>query len=326
MHRVVVVGSGRFAREHVQALAASGRFTVSAVVGSDLPRARSVAALADGAQGTTDLAEVLPDADGVVVVNATDRHAQAVVTAARAGKPVLCDKPVCLTLDELTRVERAVAEGGASLLVGQTVRFQPSVRALAEQIGAGAIGDPRYAHITWYTGHVWPGGWRGWQHDVARSGGHPVHNGVHAFDAAVHLLGKMPTRVFCRPQPTWSSEMPVPDGFHALVRFGDEALAVVELSYALRQPGAMLRRWVVGGERGTLSHDTTDEQEVWSAQAAVSPASIDGALAAELDHWADVIEGRAEPVTTPAQVRAALATGIASQRSLVSGRPEEVEL
>lgn len=228
------------------------------------------------------------------------------------------DKPAALTLGQLDAMVAATA--GTSLMVGQTVRFQPAVARLARAARSGQVGAPRLLHITWYTGHAWPGGWRSWQLDPALSGGHPVHNGTHIVDAATWLLGSAPTEVFARGLRTFSPDMESPDSFHIQLRTADGGLATLELCYALRQRGDMLRRVVLVGTEGTLHHSTQDEPGLSSDASRPAPLSLEGALRDQLAHWADVISGTAQPIVRTDQVRAALAGALAAQRSLVTGR------
>ncbi|MGH2311153.1 Gfo/Idh/MocA family protein, partial [Enterococcus faecalis] len=86
--------------------------------------------------------------------------------AGRAGKHVHVEKPVALSLADFDAM--VAATRSTSLMVGQTVRFQPAVATLARSLHAGEVGRPRLVHVSWYTGYVWPGGWRGWQLDPAR--------------------------------------------------------------------------------------------------------------------------------------------------------------
>ncbi|MEB0014965.1 Gfo/Idh/MocA family oxidoreductase, partial [Glaciimonas sp. Cout2] len=82
------------------------------------------------------------------------------------------------------------------------------IAELQQQVASGDIGDPKLLHVTWYTGHVWPNGWRGWQLDTALSGGHPVHNGTHSIDLAVWLMNSRPVEVFARQFATFAANMP----------------------------------------------------------------------------------------------------------------------
>ncbi len=321
---VAVIGSGGIARDHVKALAALDGIRVVAVVGSDPVRTAEVAALAPGARADSDPGAAIadPSIGAVDICGHTVQHPRWAIAAGRAGRQVMVEKPAALDLDSLDRMIDATA--ATSLLVGQTVRFQPAVAELQRQLVAGEIGIPRLIHITWYVGHVWPGGWRGWQHDPAQSGGHPVHNGIHAFDLVVWLTGRRPSRVFTRGFPSFAADMSVPDSFHVTVRLDDGSLALIELSYALRRPGDLLRRLVVTGTTGTLVHSTADEPGLVSDRQHAEPASTGGAFTGQMRHWRDVITGRCAPITTPEQIRSALAGSLAAQQSLTTGRPVTV--
>lgn len=323
--RVAVLGSGTIARDHVAALTRLPGVQVAVVHGSDLDRAAAVAALAPGSTPTTDLDAVLrdPTIQAVDVVNATPDHARFTIAAGRAGKHVHVEKPAALSLGDFD--DMVAATTGTSLMVGQTVRFQPAVAALARAVAEGRIGRPRLAHVSWYTGYVWPGGWRGWQLDRDRSGGHPVHNGTHCLDLVVWLFGRRPRRVFARSFPSYAAGMPVHDSFHLTVRFDDDSLALLEISYALRQHADVLRRFVVAGTDGTLSHSTQDDPGLVSAGARPAPSSVEDAMTHQLTHWVDVVRGQADPIVRLDEVRSALATALAAQESLDTGRAVEVE-
>jgi predicted dehydrogenase len=323
MFSVAVVGTGAFAREHVLALRALPDVRVSHVAGSDLRQASELAALVPGAEATDDLARAVAadEVDGVDVCNATPGHAPWTIAAGRAGKHVHVEKPAALDLDSFDAMVRAVHAADRTLMVGQTVRFQPAIAELQAHVQAGDVGVPRLLHVTWYTGHVWPGGWRGWQLDPAQSGGHPVHNGTHALDLAVWLTGSEPVEVFGRDFPTFAADMAMPDSFHLLVRFANGALATIELCYALTQPGRFLRRVMLSGSGGTLLHDTDAEPGLASPRHAEPPASLEGALRRQLRHWVEAAQGREPLLVRPEQSRAALATAIAAQQSLRTGQP-----
>ncbi|GAA3343093.1 hypothetical protein GCM10017714_34310 [Curtobacterium pusillum] len=323
---VTVVGTGAFAREHVLALRTLDGVRVARVAGTDLRQAAELAALVPGAVPTTDIASAVADPaiDGVDVCNATPGHAPWTIAAGRAGKHVHVEKPAALSIESFDQMVEAVHGADRTLMVGQTVRFQPAVAELHERLERGDAGVPRLLHITWYTGHVWPGGWRGWQLDPVASGGHPVHNGTHALDLAVWLMRSEPVEVFGRDFPTFAAEMPMPDSFHLLVRFANGALATIELCYALTQPGRFLRRVVLCGTNGTLLHDTDAEPGLSTPRHAEPPASLEGALARQLAHWVAAAQGREPLRVRPSESRAALAAAIAGQRSLRSGHPVRI--
>lgn len=321
---IAVLGSGSIAREHIAALTRTGTARVTHVLASDLPRASALAALAPGARPATDLDLVLadPETQGVYVCGRTDDHVPRALAAIAAGKHVIVEKPPSRRLGAFDSLVDSARAAGVRLMVGQTVRFQPAIAALAERSAAGAIGEPRVLHLNWYVGHVWPGAWNSWQLDPRRSGGHLVHNGMHPLDLAVWLLGAQPARVFTRGWCTHAPGMPTPDSFHVVVRFDNDALALIEVSYGLRVPGDVLRRTVLYGTTGTLRHHTDDDARFGGAP--VAPASVADAIGRQARHAADVVAGLTEPLVTLGQSRAALAAAIAAQRSLEAGRPVDI--
>jgi predicted dehydrogenase len=325
---IAIIGSGNIARDHIQAIQQLDRQEIAYVYGSNLDRAQSLAALAPGAVPTTDIGRILKDpaVTAVNVCNATPDHARFTVAAGQAGKHVHVEKPAALSLEDLDSMIEHTEGRGLTLTVGQTVRFQPSITTLAHAIQAGEIGEARLAHVSWYTGYVWPGGWRGWQLDATKSGGHPVHNGSHCIDLAVWLFQQRPVRVFARSFPSYASGMPVHDSFHLTVKFEDGALALLEISYSLRKHADVLRRVVVAGVDGTLSHTTDDDPGLTSDGARPAPSSVEGAMVHQMSHWLDVLEGTAQPIVRTAEVRASLATGLAAQESLTTGRAVDISL
>ena len=325
---VAIIGSGNIARDHLTALRAIPGVEVAYVYGSNLERAASLAALYPGAKATTDIGQILKDPaiTAVDIANATPDHARFAIAAGEAGKHVHVEKPAALNLADLDAMIAATEGRELSLMVGQTVRFQPSIATIAQSIRGGDIGTPRLTHVSWYTGYVWPGGWRGWQLDAAKSGGHPLHNGSHCIDLAIWLLQRTPVRVFARSFPSYAAQMSVHDSFQLTVKFDDGSLALLEISYSLRKHADMLRRIVVAGSEGTLAHSTDDDPGLTSDGARPAPSSVEGAMATQLGHWIDLIEGRAEPIVKTSEVRASLATGLAAQRSLDTGRAIELAL
>jgi len=141
-----LIGTGRMGTFHATALA------------RHLHGARLVA-LADPAPGaaarlgeTLDVAHIHtapqaliedPAVEAVVIVAPARSHAELVVAAARAGKPVFCEKPMAVTLEEADRAIAACAEAGVALQVGFNRRFANSFRSARELIVQGRIGTPQ---------------------------------------------------------------------------------------------------------------------------------------------------------------------------------------
>ena len=98
-----------------------------------------------GARGETDPAAIFAaeDVDAVVITASSEAHCELVVAAARAGKPVFCEKPMSLTLDDAKRAITATREAGVQLQVGFNRRFAADFAAAYKAVTEGAVGTPQ---------------------------------------------------------------------------------------------------------------------------------------------------------------------------------------
>jgi predicted dehydrogenase len=317
---IALIGAGGIAQDHAAAYARIPDVRVSHVLDTDARRAHALA-MRIGAEWSTDAAAIfaLPDIDAIDICTPSETHATLTIAAAERGKAIHVEKPAALALADFDAMVTATERHRVALMVGQTARFQPVNSEIARGIAAGSIGRLRVLHVTWYSGHVWADGWRAWQLDPARSGGHPVHNGIHALDLAIWLSGRQPTRVFTRGFRTFAPKMGIPDSFHMTVRFDDDSMALLEISYALRTRGDALRRILAVGESGSISHSTEEDPAVYSDGVHLPSPSIEDAMYYQLRHWVATLHGDEEPIVKTAEVRGALAAALAAQVSLENG-------
>lgn len=205
---LAVVGTGNFTKmtllPALQACAAPVKYLASnsGVSSTHLARKAGVP------HSTTDYAVILadPDVKGVIVATRHNQHGAQVVSALRAGKHVLVEKPLCLTLDELSSIERAMGEGdgaghspgggslsvvsGPTLSVGFNRRWSPHARQIRELLGGRP--SPLSLVATMNAGAI-PA--KHWVHDPAVGGGRIVGEACHFIDLAVFLTGSPITHV-----------------------------------------------------------------------------------------------------------------------------------
>lgn len=151
------------------------------------------------AQASTDPAAMLADPaiHAVVVATRHDSHARYVIHALRAGKHVFCEKPLALTLEELTEIERAygefaptptlpraAGEGAPLLMVGFNRRFAPQVVKMKALLAG--VPEPKAFVMTVNAGAVAP---EHWTQDRTVGGGRIVGEGCHFIDLLRHLAG-----------------------------------------------------------------------------------------------------------------------------------------
>jgi predicted dehydrogenase len=153
--RFGVLGTGYWAQEaHATALAASDQADLVAIWGRDPARTR-VAADRFGVAGHTDLDRLLGEVDAVAIAVPPDVQAELALRAAAAGRHLLLDKPLALSLEAADRVAAAVADAGVASLVFFTLRFLPEVAAWMEQ--AEAAGDWHGGDGAWLGTALEPG-------------------------------------------------------------------------------------------------------------------------------------------------------------------------
>lgn len=184
-HGVAVVGAGRMGRAHAEAWAAN-RVPVLWVVS---PRRRPDLPAAPAARWAADLEEALAD-PAVTVVSVctpTPSHADLTIQALEAGRSVLLEKPIALTLVDARRVEEAAARAPGTLMVAHVVRFFPGYAALAARVAAGSVGRPRLVRASRVSSR--PVGYD-WLDDEERSGGMLVDFAIHDLDQANAYLGR----------------------------------------------------------------------------------------------------------------------------------------
>ena len=108
--------------------------------------AAEVAARWNVARHTDDYGELLADPaiNAVVVCSSTDTHAEIIIAAAAAGKPVFCEKPIDHDLARIDAALAAVERAGVQLQVGFNRRFDANFARLRQAVATGEIGRPPY--------------------------------------------------------------------------------------------------------------------------------------------------------------------------------------
>jgi predicted dehydrogenase len=139
------------------------------------------------AEAATEMAEVLdnPEIDTVVIATRHDAHCGQVLAALRAGKHVFCEKPLCLTLEELDAIQAEAQSRPRQLLtVGFNRRFAPQVVKMKSILDL--IDQPKSVIITVNAGEIPPDHWT---QDPAVGGGRLIGEACHFIDLARHLVG-----------------------------------------------------------------------------------------------------------------------------------------
>jgi myo-inositol 2-dehydrogenase/D-chiro-inositol 1-dehydrogenase len=178
-----------------------------------------------GARVHADGVELIDDpaVDAVVIATRDDTHADLVLAALRAGKPVMCEKPLAPTADRCREVVAAQAALNIPVdvvTVGFMRRFDPPYVALREQVRSGELGAPLIAHCVSRTVHTYPGG------DSASS---ITQSAIHELDIVPWLLDSPIVEVSWQHGRSSVNSAGRQDPQFYLMRTASDVLVTVEL-------------------------------------------------------------------------------------------------
>jgi predicted dehydrogenase len=341
--RFGLLGCGGFGRVHAEVISSlAGAAALTAV--ADAAPARASAFAADfGCAAGADLRALCArdDVDAIVVCVPPGSHADAAIEAVTAGKDVIVDKPLDISLEAADRLIAAEARTGRTVSVMSQRRFEPSAQWARRAVERGALGTVTFASaITtqWRPQSYYDSaGWRGTK--AVDGGGAALNLGVHAMDLLLWLAGE-PVRVQAEAACLVHERIDVEDTLAATIRFASGAVGSFTATTAA-YPGRPPRVCLYGDQGGIeLGEDTVEFAESVAAGAgdlfaagAVPDARTgaagggSGGLAAHRAQYHDFIAAVREqrrPTVTTADGRLAVATIVAMYESARSGRAVEV--
>lgn len=317
-----IVGCGVISATHVKAINAVPNARLEAVV--DVVPERSKARGDEaGVPALTDLDEALamPGVDVISVCVPTGLHAEIGIRAARAGKHVVCEKPIDVSLEAADRLIEACRDAGVGLTVISQRRFDQPVREMKRLIDEKRLGEVILggAQLKWYRSQEYydSGDWRGtWALD---GGGALMNQGVHYVDLLRWMLGPVRSiRAVCATKA--HERIEVEDIALAILEFASGALATIDATTAV-YPGLAERLEITGTkgtavlESGKLVLAETLDGDAGSGEAggdevlsaAADPARIaTRGHAAQLTDFLAAVEAGRDPSITGADGRAAI--------------------
>jgi len=247
-----LVGTGSIADFHAWAIAQVDGASLRAVCSRDAAKAEAFAAK-HGTKAAPSLAALLarPDVAVICVTTPSGAHEEIAVAALKAGKHVLCEKPLEISTERIDRMIAAARQSGRWLGAVLPARFGDGARALKSAVEQGRFGRLTLcsAQVKWWRSEEYyrSGKWRGtWTLD---GGGALMNQGIHAVDLLQWLAG-MPVEVSAF-SATLGHQIEVEDTLTASLRFEHGALGTIECATSCA-PGAP-RRIELCGTRGTAT-------------------------------------------------------------------------
>jgi 1,5-anhydro-D-fructose reductase (1,5-anhydro-D-mannitol-forming) len=228
MFKWLVIGVGDITTKRVlPAILAEGRSSLAGIVTRDPAKAAHY-----NVPGWTVLEEALKEshADAVYVATPVFLHAPQTIASLRAGKHVLCEKPMALNYEEACSMQRAAAESGRVFGVAYYRRMYAKVNRAKELIEAGAIGRPVFAEAT---SHDWldaESSHPGWLADPKLAGGGPLYDiASHRIDLMNYLFGK-PARA-CGQMSTLVQKLDVEDNATVMIEYENGVRGIIDVRW-----------------------------------------------------------------------------------------------
>lgn len=330
--RIAVVGAGHVAQvAHIPAYRKNPDAQLVAVVDDDPVKARRIREQAGFAEWYEDIADMLKqsDVDAVDICTPNYLHAPMAITALRAGKDVLCEKPLARSAAEAEKMAEAADKYGRILMVAMNNRFREDVTTLHRIIKGGELGDI----------HIVKAGWlrppvdfrdRSWFTEQSKSGGGALLDlGVPLMDLAVWIsqLSK-PTVVSCSVYGR-KRRNDVEDSAAAMVRFSNGASLMLEVNWNLREKRDVVYVQIYGSKGAAMLNPLKIQKSVHGVLVNVTP-EIDSrnhyqyGYQAEIDHFVECVGQKRKPRTSAAEAIGVLRVLDAMYASAESGREVEI--
>ena len=195
------------------------------------------------------------DMDTVIISLPNHLHKEAVIKAAKAGKHILCEKPVALSVRELDEMEEAVKENGVKFTVHQQRRFDPDFVTVQELYNQQRLGDIYTVQSMLYGIN---GNMHDWHIYKEYGGGMLYDWGVHLIDQVLWMIKSEVKTVYADIRNVITEE--VDDYFKILLRFENNIVAEIELGtyFLADKPKWFEHHWFVGGNKGSAYVDGFD--------------------------------------------------------------------
>ena len=249
--KIALVGCGRISKNHFDALRKIEGLTIAAVC-DIVPERAEAAGVQEGVAAFTSYEEMLQRAecDIVTVCTPSGLHAAQGALAARAGKHVITEKPMAITLGQADELVKSCDDAGVFLFVVKQNRLNPPIQLLRRAVDKGRFGRIFMANTTvrwqrpqdYYDAAPWRGTWE-------FDGGAIMNQASHYVDLIQWLVG--PVESVMAKTATQARRIEAEDSGVALLKFRSGALGVIEVN-VLTYPRNLEGSITILGEKGSV--------------------------------------------------------------------------
>lgn len=325
MIAVGLLGAGRIGQVHAPNIAAHPGSRLAAVSDFVPEAAATLAAKFDAAAQSTEEIIANPAIDAVLIATSTDTHADLIEAATAAGKAVLCEKPVDLSLERARTCAQVAAANGQPVMVAFNRRFDPNFRAMKAALEAGQIGKAELLSITSFDPAPPPLAY------VKVSGGLFRDMMIHDFDMANFMMGGLPETIHAVGSAIIDAnigEAGDVDTAAATLSYADGRIAVIKNSRRAAY-GYDQRVELLGSEGLLQAQNVAENTLVTSNGSGVTAAKptyffLERYAAAYVAEWDRFVTALSQNTAMPATLAdgvASLAMAEAATRSMQTGLP-----
>ena len=324
-----VIGATTIAREWMIGAIREAGGEVAIVMSSDAARGKAYAKANGVGKATTSLSRLLnSDIDAVYIATTNEKHKAQTLAAAKAGKHVLCEKPLALKLSDAHAMVAACKAAGVVMGTNHHLRNAGTHRAMREAIAAGKIGKPLFArvfHAVFLPPHL-----QGWRIKDAKAGSGVIMDiTVHDADTLRFVLGEEPVSVTAMTQAGGMGAAGIEDGVMGTVRFASGLLAQFHDAFTTRYATTGFE--VHGSEGSLIGTNCMTQRPV--GEVLLRTASGEENLT--IDHgnlylrsvsaFRDAVAGKGRPAATGEDGIRSMALALAVLKSARTGRDVAVE-
>lgn len=330
MTRWGLIGASTIAKEWViGAIRATGGEIVS-VMSTNAERGRAYADAQGIAKSVTTLADLLndPEIDAVYISTTNELHRDQALAAAKAGKHILCEKPLAMSLEDAHGMVKAAKDAGVVMATNHHLRNAATHGAMRAAIKAGRIGQPlsaRVFHAVYLPPHL-----QGWRLDKPEAGGGVILDiTVHDADTLRFVLDANPVEAIAFSQAGGMGKAGLEDAVMGVLRFENGVIAQFHDGFTTKYAETGLE---VHGTDGSLIGRNVMSQR---AAGTVTLRDANGEQELPLDHrnlyetalaaFHAAIAGKGQPSATGEDGVWSLATGLAVVEAARTGRTVSIE-
>lgn len=317
--KIAVIGVGSIAESHINAYLKNPDCELYAFCDINEETLKAKGEKYSVTRLFTDKDEMLkscPEIDAVSVCTWNCAHAECTIAALKAGKNVLCEKPMAMNAAEAEEMLRTAKETGKLLMIGFVRRYGNDCGVVKDFVDSGDFGEIYYTKATYLRRAGAPGGWFG---DIKLSGGGPLIDlGVHVIDLARYVSGNpKPVSVFGATfkklgnrdglkltkrynQTDKKDTFNVEDFASAMIRFDNGMVLAIEASFSLNIKNDVATIQLFGTKAGAILNPeleifTENNGYLTNLSFRESTAlSFDGLFEGEINHYVDCLLNRAE--------------------------------